>query len=278
MDFNNDDMLRSYLKSESKRLGISIKNTYNTFFSRILLERISNTSYEKLYVKGSFSNLCHLNYLSRPITDIDIVSTEYHNEPILTLYKAMYDSNDDLVYELNTLPKTTKTGIIKLSLTANYGKIKHPISVDFQELSKTIYEKNLMEVLPVFKNDNLFKIYTPSIEEHLAEKLCIIVESNDKNKLNTRVKDFYDIYNLSNEAYDEDKLSLFFEKMLYDRNKIDLDDININFIDKDYIKKHLTLWNDMSAKYEFQNKNIEFVDAVLNAKKMLDKEIELLKR
>ena len=70
----------------------------------------------------------------------------------------------------------------------------------------------------------------------------------------------------------------FFEKMLYDRNKIDLDDININFIDKDYIKKHLTLWNDMSVKYEFQNKNIEFVDAVLNAKKMLDKEIMLLKR
>ena len=53
---------------------------------------------------------------------------------------------------------------------------------------------------------------------------------------------------------------------------------NINFIDKDYIKKHLTLWNDMSVKYEFQNKNIEFVDAVLNAKKMLDKEIMLLKR
>ncbi len=276
MNFNNDAMLRSYLKSESKRLGISIKNTYNTFFSRILLERISKISYDELYVKGSFSNLCHLNYLSRPITDIDIVSTKYHREPILTLYKAMYDSNNELIFELNSLPKRTKTGIIKLSLSANYGRIKHPISVDFQELSKTIYEKNLMEVLPVFKNDNPFKIYTPSLEEHLAEKLCIIVESNDKNKLNTRVKDFYDIYNLSNELYDEDKLSLFFKKMLCDRDKINLLDVNVNFMDDCYIENHLALWNDMSIKYEFQNKDIKFTDAVLKTKKILNKEIKLL--
>ena len=35
-----------------------------------------------------------------------------------------------------------KTGIYKIGITANFGKIKHPISIDFQELSNVIYEKD----------------------------------------------------------------------------------------------------------------------------------------
>ena len=37
-------MKKREFKSESKRLGISIKNTYNTYFSKLLLERISRMS------------------------------------------------------------------------------------------------------------------------------------------------------------------------------------------------------------------------------------------
>ena len=101
MEFNNSNQLKSFLKSESKRLGISINNTYNTFFSTILLRRISEMSYNKLFVKGSFSELAHLNDMIRPITDIDLVSTEYHNDPLLILYRAMYDTNGNIFYELS---------------------------------------------------------------------------------------------------------------------------------------------------------------------------------
>ena len=101
MEFNNSDQLKAFLKNESKRLGISINNTYNTFFSKILLKRISEMSYDKLFVKGSFSELAHLNDMIRPITDIDLVSTEYHNDPLLILYRAMYDTNGNIFYELS---------------------------------------------------------------------------------------------------------------------------------------------------------------------------------
>ena len=40
-DFSNDASMRAFLKAESNRLGISITNVYNTYFSRLLLERIS---------------------------------------------------------------------------------------------------------------------------------------------------------------------------------------------------------------------------------------------
>ena len=139
MSFKNEDQLKYFLKKESNRLGVSITNTYTTFFSKILLERVSKLCYNKLYVKGSFSELAHLNDMIRPVTDIDLVSTEYHNDPLLTLYKAMYDTNDNIFFELTDIPQQTKTGIYKINIVANFGKIKHPISVDFQELSNTVY-------------------------------------------------------------------------------------------------------------------------------------------
>lgn len=276
MQFTNDDKLKAFLKSESKRLGISIKNTYNTYFSKLLLERISRMSYDKLYVKGSFSELAHLNEMIRPVTDIDLVSTIYHNDPLLILYQAMYDTNGDLYYELPSIPKRTNTGIYKINIIANFGRIKHPISIDFQELSNTIYEKDYKRVDPIFKGDNHFYIYTPSFEEHLAEKLCIVTESNKEGILNTRVKDFYDIYKLCGGKYDKDKLSYFFYNMLKDRNKIDISMASISHLTLEYIKDHQSLWNAMSEKYEFMDKSINFKEAVEFTREMLGEEIQNL--
>lgn len=276
MEFRNDDQLRAFLKSESKRLGVSITNTYNTYFSRVLLERLSNFSYDKLFVKGSFSELAHLETMIRPITDIDLVSTEYHNDPLIVLFRAMCDTNGDIFYELSNLPKRTRTGIYKINITANYGRIKHPISIDFQELSSTIYEKDYKRVDPVFRGDNYFYIWTPSFEEHLAEKLCIVVESNKETVLNTRVKDFYDIYKLCGGKYDEQKLSYFFYHMLKDRNKINMETISIEHLNSDYINKHDCLWDRMSQKYEFMDKTVQFRESVEFTRELLSKEIENL--
>lgn len=276
MNFNNDDQLKAFLKAESKRLGISINNTYNTFFSKVLLERISNFSYDELFVKGSFSELAHLNTMIRPITDIDLVSTQYHNDPLLVLYRAMYDTNGNLFYELSDLPKRTKTGIYKINIIANFGKIKHPISIDFQELSNVIYEKDYKRINPLFKGDDHFYIWTPSFEEHLAEKLCIVVESNKEGVLNTRVKDFYDIYKLCSQQYDRERLSYFFYHMLKDRNKIDINNVSINHLTNNYIKEHQELWYAMSKKYEFMDKSVEFGQSVEFTKELLDNEIKML--
>lgn len=273
MEFANEDKLKSFLKKESDRLGVSIYNTYNTYFSRLLLERISKVCYSELYVKGSMSELAHLNKMIRPITDIDLVSTVDHNDPLTVLYQAMYDTNDGLFYELTDIPKRTKTGIYKIHIVANFGKIKHAMSIDFQELSKTIYEKDYKRIDPIFSGDESFYVFTPSFEEHLAEKLCIVLESNKSDVLNTRVKDFYDIYKLIGGKFDRDKLSYFFYHMLLDRNKIDLSKASTSFLDSSYIEKHRELWSLMSKKYEFLDKEVVFDEAVGITKDILDKEL-----
>ena len=242
----------------------------------LLLKRLSNFSYDKLFVKGSFSELAHLNTMIRPITDLDLVSTMYHNDPLLFLFAAMYDTNEDIYYELADIPKKTRTGIYKLSMIANFGKMKHPISIDFQELSNTIYEKEYKRVDPIFEGDECFYIWTPSFEEHLAEKLCIVTESNKASVLNTRVKDFYDIYKLCDGKYDRKRLSYFFYHMLKDRKKIDIVEASTSHLTKEYIEKHSELWNQMSKKYEFMDKTVDFKESVEFTKELLDEEIKNL--
>ena len=276
MEFKNDDQLRAFLKKESKRLGVTITNTYNTFFSKLLLERLSKFSYDGLFVKGSFSELAHLNDMIRPITDLDLVSTKYHNDPLVFLFGAMYDTNNEIFYELTDIPKKTRTGIYKISMTANFGRMKHPISIDFQELSNTIYEKEYKIVKPIFSGDEYFYTWMPSFEEHLAEKLCIVIESNKEDVLNTRVKDFYDIYKLCNGKYDRERLSYFFYHMLKDRNKIDISKASTSHLTKEYIEKHHALWYHMSKKYEFMDKTVAFKESVEFTKELLDQEIKNL--
>ena len=209
----------------------------------------------------------------RPITDIDLVSSVYHNDPLLVLYQAMYSEDENLHYELIDIPKRTKTGIYKIHIKAIFGSICHPISIDFQELSNTIYQKDYKRVNPLFTGDNFFYIYTPTYEEHLAEKLCIVVESNKDNILNTRVKDFYDIYKLKGGKYDKEKLSYFFYHMLLDRHKIDISHASVNHLNRQFILQHQQLWDNMSKKYEFTDKSIVFEDAVETTKSMLDHEL-----
>jgi len=278
MKFENDDKLKAYLKSESKRLGISIKNTYNTFFNRDLMQKISNIGCKNIFVKGSFSGFVNLGRIERPIVDVDMATQGCFDDGISELSECINTSNDDLKYELVDSSKVTKTGIHKLKVMASFGKIKHPMSIDFHEKVNTVYEKKYKLTKPIFKFDIPFHILTPSHEEHLAEKLCIVVENNKPDVLNTRLKDFYDIYKLHGGKYDEEKFSEYFFRKLVTRNKVDINDVSIDYLNRDYIDRHQNLWDSMSEKCEFLDKKLKFEDAVYDAKGMLEEQLIKLDR
>lgn len=152
--FSNDDSLKAYLKKESERLHISITNLYSTFFSRDLLYRMSKIDRSKdVIVKGSFAQLVHLQKMVRPITDIDLTSTISHHDPLLILVNAMCikEQDHDFDYSLRGVPKRTNTGIIKIPIAAKFGKINHPIGIDYRENHPYIYEKQKKVVPKIFR-------------------------------------------------------------------------------------------------------------------------------
>ena len=70
--FRNSDQLRSFMKKESSRLGISIKNAYSTYISRLFLEKLAKYNNGYVLVKGSSAETAYLGKLVRGITDVEL--------------------------------------------------------------------------------------------------------------------------------------------------------------------------------------------------------------
>lgn len=282
MEFRNLDQEKSFMKKEAKRLGITPMATYTTYYARKLLEKLALINNGDLVVKGSFSQYVHLKELTRPVLDIDLSSTLSHHIPINILFVAIYDTfSNELTFDLSTTPRQTKNGVYKIPVVA---KVKYegskemviPVPIDFKDNNKVIFETQFKAVEPLFEGDQKFYINTPSFEEHIAEKLYIIAHNTREDIPNTRVKDFYDIYKLFGKNYDEDKFSLYFEAMvmMYEMN---LDDINADFLDKEFVKRHLELWEMIKEKYQFVDKEVELSEAVFFTKAVLSEQIQKIR-
>lgn len=283
-NFNNSASLKAYLNKESKRLNISIGNIYNTFFSRDLLYRLSKIDHSKdIIVKGSFAQFVHLEKVVRPITDIDLTSTINHHNPLILLVNAMCDkaSDNDFDYILRGVPKRTNSGIIKIPISAKYEKINHPIGIDYRENHPCIYEKQVKIVPKIFSKDEEYEVVVPSMEETLAEKLYIIAVAKNLKEgvLNTRAKDFYDVYHLHGGSYDLDKFSYYFEKMINDYGLVsDINALNTDYLNNDFIEKHEGVWESNKKNYEFLDDDVDLKGAVYYTKSTLNEQYQIIRQ
>ena len=279
MEIINEGKLKAFLKKESERLGISINNTYNTYFSRILLKSVANyNENNEMIVKGSFAQLVQLGKIVRPITDIDLASKEEHHEPLLILIEGMCDKNDGINFLLRGELKKTTTGIIKIPIAAKYGKINHPIGIDYRENYPFIFKKELKTVPKIFTGDEEYKVIVPSIEEILAEKLYIIIKKNKLYDLNTRVKDLYDVYQLHGGNYDLDLFSYFFEKIIDMSGYVNKDDLTTSFLSKEFVNKYEGEWEHSKKKYEFMDHEIDLEGSVYYTRGVLSEQIQKIRQ
>lgn len=275
MEFRNADQLKSFLKKESMRLNISITNVYNTFFAREFLYRLSKHNQNEILVKGSSAEITYLGRLVRAITDIDLASLYSYSEAMPVLLDTMADlGNSNIKYQLSSNISRTPTGIYKLCLDSTFNTIKQPLNIDLQDHYNRLIEACEYIMPPIFEGDKPFPVYVPSYEEYLADKLCIIVENNKPDVLNTRVKDFYDIYQLHGGEYDPDKLTEYFKKMIKLRGKISLSDIDTLILNHEFIEKHRKLWEKTREKYDFLDKEINLDGAVYYTRGVLREQLQ----
>ena len=269
--FRNSEQFKAFIKKEAKRLNVSIPNAYSTFLSRSFLEKLSKKDTDKsILVKGSSAETSYLGELVRGITDVDLASTTSIELNIPVLRKIINSETiNDIKFSLNKKPSITKTGIYKFSYDADMDKVKNSLNVDFQDNYIRLIEKKYSVMPKIFEGDREFIMATPSFEEYIAEKLCIILESNKPDLLNTRLKDFYDIYELHGGKYDSEKLAEYFKIMLALRAKIRLQDATTDYLDKNFIENHNDIWNAVSKKYDFLDKEIDLGGAVYYTRAVL---------
>ncbi len=279
MQFYNQEKLKSYLRAEAIRLGINLPNTYNTFFARLLLERLAKVSGDKLLVCGSFSQLMHLESMIRPVTDVDLFSKVLSQNLVLDLFrKAFTGSIEDLYFVLKDNIVLSSTGMLSLKCDAHFGNIIHNVDVDVNISHPVFYEEQYKRVPNIFSTDSEYFFFVPSAEEHLAQKLCIVAETGVcSGKTNSRVKDLYDIYKMHGGSYDLQKFSLYFQRMLSDRGKIKFSDVTTEFLDSDYIEQNQAYWDRLSQKYDFLDKEITLAGAVFYTRAVLSEQLKRIR-
>lgn len=272
-EFKNSDQFKSFMKHEAKRLNISVSNAYSTYISRTFLQKINKYYSSDIIIKGSSAEIAYLGRLVRAITDVDIAT--FNNFKVnKELIRAIKDKNDLFNYKLLRRIKKTKTGIYKISLQGTFGNINQHLGIDLQENYSRLIEPTTRIMPPIFEGDDPFEINVPSFEEYLAEKLCIIVESKKINVLNTRVKDFYDIYELHGGKYDSDKLTDYFGKMLKLRKKIKIEKADTLNLNKDFIDDHQNVWESTRKKYDFIDREIDLEGAVYYTRAVLREQLQ----
>lgn len=274
VEFRNSNQMKAYMKKEAERLNMNIGGVYTTFVARNFLEKVSKMSDQEIMIKGSSAEIAYLGRLVRAITDVDLALFNDFELNAPLLFRIINNSDGLFKFKLNRSVHRTSTGIYKMSLKGEYGTISQPLGLDIQDNYNRLIEPTTRMMPPIFEGDEPFYIYVPSFEEYLAEKLCIILESKKADVLNTRVKDFYDIYELHGGEYDYDKLTEYFGKMMRLRAKIRMQDAETLSLNGNFIQNHLDVWESACKKYDFIDKEIDLAGAVYYTRAVLREQLQ----
>lgn len=187
----------------SKKLGINNQLILIRFFHERLLYRVSVSKYNKaLCLKGGNLLYSIQGNKARPTIDIDFSGQSLSNdlEAIRLIFiKILSQEVDDAVFfdcnnlKLIRINEQNQYFGIRIKVPASLGNIKHIVQIDLGYGDVITHEPILIKypvILSEFENPVL-NAY--NIETVIAEKLHAILALAH---LNSRMKDFYDIYNL----------------------------------------------------------------------------------
>ena len=196
------------VKDRLKKQAIEEKKTMQDKIVMYGLERtiyrLSISEYaERFTLKGGiFLYALFSGDYTRATTDIDLLAQCISNdiEEMKKVFKEIFSikCDDALRFDLNTLDVIYITEFkeyhgVKVSILGHLDKTKVPISIDIG-FGDIVYPERMKMDFPVLLDMDIPKVYAYSINSVVAEKFEAFVSLG---LANSRYKDFYDIYVLS---------------------------------------------------------------------------------
>ncbi|HIR59773.1 MAG TPA: nucleotidyl transferase AbiEii/AbiGii toxin family protein [Candidatus Onthousia excrementipullorum] len=269
----NQDKLKSLVAK--KALGSTYKSQiyFQLFYFERLLERISKSKYKNyIILKGGLVLTSIIGSDDRTTKDMDatIKGIPLSENIIKEIFKEIFsiDLDDGVTFELISIKDIRledKYGGFRLNILSKLGNNKTYITVELTTGDEITPREIKFSYNSIFE-DKKIPIMAYNIETILAEKFHSIIS---RGILNTRLKDFYDVYMLFNfkeDIIDKKLLVKAIENTFKKRDTlIDIDEF-VNLIDDLYNNDSLKkLWS------EYQNKNtyakgIDFVDVIDSVK------------
>lgn len=235
----NPESIKAKLKAKAQLNGHMLQEELTTYGIERTLYRISISDYvEKFTLKGGIFLYALFNGdFTRVTSDLDLLAQKVDNEVenLERIFNEIFSlkADDALNYDLKSLVIKKITEFksyhgVKISIIAYLDRTKIPISIDIGFGDIISPERILMD-FPCVLDMEIPKIYSYSLNSVIAEKFEAIVSLG---YVNSRYKDFYDIYILaSNYDFQGKELKNAIEETFIYR-KTEFDDI-VAF-DKDF--------------------------------------------
>lgn len=184
----------------SKQTGLTFNSVMTYYFLEIILKKLSQSSYAEHYIfKGGFLLSNVIGVESRSTVDIDFL---FHKQTLSEenvqqqLEEILTESKDDIqfsIQSISSIKESDNYGGYRATILCQLENIKQIIHLDIAT-GDIVTPHPVTYAYKAIFNDESFSIIAYTIETILAEKLQTIYS---RNFLNSRSKDFYDVYILS---------------------------------------------------------------------------------
>lgn len=273
----NSDKLKSIISKKVHGNSDISQKFYQLFYFERILERISKSSYRgKIILKGGLLLTSIIGDDERTTKDMDatlkgIPLTKNEVEKVFNEILNM-DIDDEVLFKIISIKDIRledEYSGFRLNILSKLDNNKTYITVELTT-GDVITPREIKYNYNSIFEDKKIPIMSYTIETILAEKFQTVV---NRGLLNTRLKDFYDIYILVNTKMSElSKENLINAiKNTFKRRKTSLDIDQINEIINDLISDNNmnSLWENAVSKNSYA-KNIRFEDTIDAIKQIVE--------
>ena len=257
--------IQDKLKNISKEENVDFDFVLLRYFQERLLYRLSISSFAYNFVlKGGLLLTC-LNFpISRPTKDIDLLAEDLENELetikeiFIGVSKIEYDDGVKFVSSSIRLERITEDANyegVRVKIIGTLGKIKKTVQIDIGFGDILVSDADIVEFPSLLGEPTKLKAYP--IESFVSEKFEAMIKLSI---FNSRMKDFYDIYQLSYlYNFDGEKLKKAIQETFSRRQTEIPTKAPLIFKEEFYCdKEKQKMWESFLRKNNLSNVNKEF--------------------
>ncbi|RLL89075.1 hypothetical protein CN13_06610 [Petrotoga sp. HKA.pet.4.5] len=268
--------LKSLIRNLSKEKNLNPQIVLRIYMMERILERISISSYKNNFIlKGGMLVTSLAGVAERATIDMDITlkSIKLTSENIKNIFEELIniDLNDGVEFELERVSEIREEDNYygyRISIISKLEKAKIPLKIDITTGDKITPSEIQYKYKLLLENRNI-NIFAYNKETLLAEKIETIIS---RNILNSRMKDFYDIYiifKLFDKEIDKNTLKEAIYETFTKRETINLlkdkDQLVANIFKDQNMKNY---WEQYTNKYSY-SKNISWEEIELLIKSII---------
>ena len=222
----NDMSLKAKIRNIASEKNVSAQSVLQNYLMQRCLSRLSQSEYtDKFVIKGGMLISSIVGIDQRSTMDLDScirnlpLTEETISKAFLEICKINMDDGISFIPgSIEPIRDDDEYGGYRVSYTAEYGKIKAPMSMDISTGDVITPGAEKHRFFDMMDEAVSFELWAYPVETVLAEKIETILSRGTDN---TRPRDFYDVYMLSSLNYDPKVLKDAFTATASHRGSID---------------------------------------------------------